>query len=140
MRPAATALTPVALVALVIASVAAQSPATPYAQADIEYGSRVYAAGAFTTVAGQARHDLAALDATTGAVLPWNPDANGEVVSLALSGSVLYAGGVFTTMGGQPRPSAAAVDAASGLATPWSPVTDGYYLSTRPSTRPTRPA
>ena len=57
-------------------------------------GSTVYAGGAFTSIGGQARSHIAALDATTGAATAWNPNANGVAVyALAVSGSTVYAGG-----------------------------------------------
>ena len=33
----------------------------------------------------------------------WNPNANGDVFSLAVSGGTVYAGGLFTNIGGQAR-------------------------------------
>src|SRR5262249_23164258 len=94
-------------------------------------GDKVYAAGAFTSIGGQARNYLAALDATTGSATPWNPSASGGgdipwVWSLAVSGdaNTVYAGGGFTSIGGQPRNHIAALDASSGNATPWNPNAD----------------
>ena len=40
-------------------------------------GSTVYAGGCFTTIGGQTRNHIAALDASSGAATAWNPDANG---------------------------------------------------------------
>lgn len=82
-------------------------------------GSTVYVGGQFTTVGGQPRVNLAALDATTGAPTSWNPGANGIVKALAISGGVVFASGFFTTAGGQPRSALAAIDAGTGLATAW---------------------
>jgi trimeric autotransporter adhesin len=40
-------------------------------------GSTVYAGGGFTTIGGQTRNYIAALNATTGAAIPaWNPNAD----------------------------------------------------------------
>ena len=39
-------------------------------------GSTVYAGGSFTSIGGQARNSIAALDATTGAATSWNPNAD----------------------------------------------------------------
>src|SRR5204863_294328 len=46
----------------------------------------------------------------------WNPNADGQVHSLAVSGSSVYAGGAFSHIGGQPRSKLAALDAARGEA------------------------
>jgi hypothetical protein len=83
----------------------------------------VYAGGNFTTIGGQTRNRIAALDATlnTNHATAWNPNANQAVSALAVSGSTVYAGGAFTTIGGQTRNRIAALDATSGLATTWNP-------------------
>ena len=64
-------------------------------------GSTVYAGGDFTSIGGQARRRIAALDATTGLATSWNPGANNEVKVLAVSDSIVHAGGVFTSIGGR---------------------------------------
>ena len=68
-------------------------------------GSTVYAGGEFTSIGGQTRNYIAALDAGTGAATDWNPNASGGifqplVLALAVSGSTVYAGGSFTSIGG----------------------------------------
>ncbi len=87
----------------------------------------VYAAGKFTGAGGLARNRIAKLSgAGTGAAnVSWNPNADGEVIALALdsAGGYLYAGGTFAGIGGQARGSIArlstsATGAASGS---WSP-------------------
>jgi len=96
-------------------------------------GSTVYAGGDFTQIGDQPRDHIAALDATTGAVTAWNPDASGlgepfsktVVGALAVSGSTVYVGGNFARIGGEPRHDVAALDAATGAATPWSPGAEG---------------
>ncbi|HEX8299973.1 MAG TPA: T9SS type A sorting domain-containing protein, partial [Rubricoccaceae bacterium] len=85
-------------------------------------GGLVYAGGAFTSVGGQPRNRLAALDAT-GTATAWNPNADATVSALAVSGGVVYAGGVFSTVGGQPRNRLAALDA-TGTPTAWNPSAD----------------
>src|SRR5205085_1204267 len=62
-------------------------------------GSTIYVGGDFDQVSGQSRSRIAALDAQTGAVLPFNPGANATVEALALNGNTLYFGGDFTTVG-----------------------------------------
>jgi hypothetical protein len=51
----------------------------------------------------------------------WNPNANGIVYALAVSGATVYAGGDFTSIGGLTRNYIAALDATSGNATSWNP-------------------
>ena len=88
-------------------------------------GSTVYAGGAFTSIGGQGRAYIAALDAASGEATAWNPNANDEVVALSVSGSTVYVGGLFFSIGGQTRDGVAALDAASGAATTWNPSVDG---------------
>ena len=69
-------------------------------------GTTVYAGGAFTEVGGSSRERLAAICATAkcegevaaGKATAWNPNPNGSVAALTISGSTLYAGGGFTSM------------------------------------------
>jgi hypothetical protein len=84
-------------------------------------GSTIYIGGDFTTVGGETRNRIAAIDASTGAVTSWNPGADDAVTTLAVSGSTVYAGGHFTTIGGQARNYIAALDASTGTATTWNP-------------------
>jgi trimeric autotransporter adhesin len=85
-------------------------------------GTTVYAGGSFTSIGGQARNFIAALDSTTGTATTWNPSANnGDVLSLVVSGSTIYAGGQFTSIGTQARNRIAAIDGTTGIATDWNP-------------------
>jgi hypothetical protein len=92
-------------------------------------GSTVYAGGNFTSIGGQTRHYIAALDAVTGLATAWNPNANNAVNALAVAppisgvnGSTVYAGGNFTTINGTTtRNYIAALDASTGTATAWDP-------------------
>jgi hypothetical protein len=68
----------------------------------------VFAAGRFASVGSQQRNRLAAVDAN-GALLPWNPDANSIVNTLAVLRDVVYVGGQFTNIGGIPRNGIAAI-------------------------------
>lgn len=81
---------------------------------------RVYAGGGFTTIGGQSRAGIAALDAN-GDATSFDAQADGSVSTLAVSGSTVYVGGGFTTIGGQSRTYIAALDATTGDATDWNP-------------------
>jgi trimeric autotransporter adhesin len=89
-------------------------------------GDVVYAAGNFSTIGGQARSHIAAIDRVDGTVLPWNPSLNGAVRALAVSGGIVYVGGNLTTIGGEARWRLGAIDAATGAPTAWNPTPDTY--------------
>jgi FlgD Ig-like domain len=84
-------------------------------------GSTLYIGGNFGGVGGQARANLAALDASTGAVLPWTCNTNGVVYALALDGSTLYVGGQFTALGGFARSYLGSTNASTGATSLWMP-------------------
>jgi hypothetical protein len=93
----------------------------------------LYVGGWFTSIGGQTRRHIAALNATTAAVTSWNPDAgdaNYYVHTLAISGSTIYAGGSFYNIGGQNRTYLAAIDATTGSATNWNPIIPLYEKQT----------
>lgn len=90
-------------------------------------GGTVLLGGTFTHLrssqsgATQARAGLAALDAATGALLPWNPGAaGGEVRALETSadGAQVFVGGTFTTLAGASSSGLGAVQLSSGAAVP----------------------
>ena len=87
-------------------------------------GSTIYAGGVFTTIGGQTRNNLAALNAADGTATTWDPNPNSEVAALAISEStetIVYVGGFFTSIGGQTRNKIAALNASDGTATSWDP-------------------
>jgi hypothetical protein len=89
-------------------------------------GSKVYLGGSFTTVGGQPRQMIAAVDESTGipdAILTGG--ASASVTALAINGSTLYAGGSFTTFMGQQLYRMGAVDINTGAATAWNPTATG---------------
>jgi hypothetical protein len=106
-------------------------PANGIVKAMVRSGSVVVLGGTFTSmvsVSGSTapRSGLAALDVTTGALLPWNPDPDGRVDALAPSpdGSTIYVGGEFTRIAGSPRRNLAAVGIPDGRTTGFSADTD----------------
>jgi hypothetical protein len=92
-------------------------------------GNTLYVGGSFSAVGGAPRNNLAAIDLTknSGGATVWDPDVNGEVLSLALTadGLRLYAGGTFSSVKGASRAGVAAIrtdDSAGVLA--WDPGAD----------------
>ena len=90
-------------------------------------GSTVFAGGYFMNITGttggsKIRHYIAAIDRTSGNPTSWDPEANGPVAALAVSGSTVYAGGQFTRFQGVTvRDYIAAIDAGTGNPTAWNP-------------------
>ena len=87
-------------------------------------GNVAYIAGEFSAVRNPTtgrwvdRQRLAAIDRATGALLDWNPGADGTVRALAAGDNgVVYAGGLFTVAGGVPNSRLAAF-AATGASLP----------------------
>jgi hypothetical protein len=81
----------------------------------------VYVGGTFGNIGTTARANLAALDATTGALAPWAPGTDAAVHAIASDGRVIFVGGDFVTAGGQARGRLAALSIQTGLATAWNP-------------------
>lgn len=87
-----------------------------------------YLGGNFTTLGGQPRSHVGAVD-VNGAATAWNPGTNHQVYVVALAGGglhtlpTIYLGGAFEIVGGQSRLYLAAVDA-SGNVTSWDPHPD----------------
>lgn len=76
----------------------------------------IYIGGRFNDLGGNARPGLAAIDAITGNLLPWNPVVNnGTVTAIAKSGDTIFIGGTFTQINGQTRNRIAALSASSSL-------------------------
>ncbi len=80
--------------------------------------------GQFTQVGGQDRVGLARINAD-GTLHPWNPNCNGAIYAIALSGSTVYVGGSFSSIGGQNRSHIAALDSSTGNAFEWNPGSNG---------------
>lgn len=136
-RIATAALAAVALTGLAAvpanASVGRTPRACPQANGRVDAvlvaNGTAYLAGQFTSLTDRdgstkARNRLAAVDTTTCSLTSWAPNANGEVLAMAVSGSTLYVGGDFTTVNGQSSPRLAALDTGSGAVRGSLPVPD----------------
>jgi len=89
-------------------------------------GNDIYVGGSFTTFGTSpavTRNRIAKLNNTNGSPDPtWNPDANGVVNTIAISGSDIYAGGDFTTINSQARNRIAKLNNTNGAPDPtWNP-------------------
>jgi PKD repeat protein len=99
-------------------------------------GSVLFIGGAFTTAGSNVtREHVAAVDAATGALDSWNPDASNDVNTLAVSpnGSTVYLGGSFEEIGGTVRSFAGAVSASTGEVTSWNPSPNGGVSTIAPA-------
>jgi hypothetical protein len=93
-------------------------------------GNTLYVGGQFTRVrppgapAGSGevvRNNAAAFNATTGALLKWNPNVNGNVRTISVVNTRVYLGGTFSRVGGRPRSNIAAVATGTGALAKWNP-------------------
>ena len=71
------------------------------------------------------RRNAAAVNATTGRLLPWNPNVAGRVDALRVIGNRVYLGGLFTAVGGRAHANVAAVGRDAGKPTAWHANTNG---------------
>lgn len=88
-------------------------------------GDVLYAGGQFTSIASTTRNYIAALNTSTSTdtLVNWDPNANDEVYSLAVSNdqSTLYVGGKFTNIATTSRNYIAALNTTTSTATDWDP-------------------
>ena len=98
-------------------------------------GKRIYVVGSFTSVNGTTRNRVAALDASTGALITsFNPNVNSRVRTVAATSSTVYLGGEFSAVAGQARTRLAAVSASNGSLLPWTASADAEpYAMVMPS-------
>jgi predicted small secreted protein len=89
-------------------------------------GGNLFVGGDFTSIGGQARRNLAALDVVTGRPTAWNPGVDSLVTAVAVAGGRVYVAGGFVAIGGQSRRGLAALDTATGTTTAWNPGFQGY--------------
>ena len=96
-------------------------------------GNAIYLGGRFIGPPWFPRTNLAAVDGTTGALLPWDPHPWGDnpwgtdtaIRALAVHGDEVWVGGAFKTIGGQARTNLAVLDAVSGVPSPLALDPDG---------------
>jgi len=88
-----------------------------------------YIGGAFSDVGGVSRNNIAHIEqsgATYIVEAAWDPDANGPVYALTLTGGTIYVGGAFTSIGGATRNNIASIATADGSAdAAWDADPDG---------------
>jgi len=124
----------------IIARINADGSLNPWnANADLIYaggissmalsGNTLYVTGTFSSIGGQPRASIAALDVNTGLATAWNPGTNSFVMSMLLLNNTIYIGGYFTTIGGISRPNFGAIDATTGAVLPWNPQPGGGVLA-----------
>ncbi|MFD4757228.1 LamG-like jellyroll fold domain-containing protein [Streptomyces sp. GZWMJZ-114] len=79
-------------------------------------GNTVYAGGDFTSVGGQSHKRFAAVNGTTGAVLPWQADADqpGRAIAVTPDHQHVLLGGDFFTVNGADSHALGVVDATTG--------------------------
>jgi hypothetical protein len=106
------------------------SPFDPEVSALCVVGDTLYVGGLFTSINGQPREHLAAINARTGELLAWDPRPNRDVDAFAAGPGTIYVGGGFTRMGGAGRRRLAAFDATTGALTAWNPAVAGRIRST----------
>jgi hypothetical protein len=89
------------------------------------FGSNVLAAGNFWGVGPTVRNNVAAIDVTTGSLLPFDPNANNIVRSITSDATYVYLGGDFTTLNSTVlKNRIAQVNASTGFPTGWNPNAD----------------
>ena len=108
--------------------------ANDYVETIAVSGNTVYVGGEFTTIGAVGvvtRNYIAALDATTGAVITgWDADADGLVSSIAVDDDKVYAVGNFGNIGGAAQNYIAALNTTDGAVIPgWAPVFDRAVYS-----------
>ena len=90
--------------------------------------AKVYAGGNFTTIGGETRNNLAAIDAGSGQATAWDPNAMAPVNVVGIAEGKLYVGGEFSLIGTTSRDRIAAF-AANGDLTTWQPHIEDSVLS-----------
>jgi hypothetical protein len=88
-------------------------------------GSSICAGGTFWGVGSSVRNNVASIDATTGSLLPFDPNTNNIVRSITSDATYVYLGGDFTTLNSTiTKNRIAQVNATTGFPTGWNPNAD----------------
>jgi len=96
-------------------------------------GNVLYVGGSFNQLNLNTRNGLGALNASTGALLPWAPiltGGSGSLYAMHAHNGAVYLSGTFDLVNGEPRPDLAAVDA-NGALLPWAPGVTGFVSCLR---------
>jgi uncharacterized delta-60 repeat protein len=98
----------------------------------VQPDGKILIGGCFTSVLGVARNNIARVNPDGTLDIAFNPNANGDIVSMTVQadGKILV-GGFFTNIGGQTRNHTARLDAITGLADSFDPnANNGVYTMT----------
>ena len=96
-------------------------------------GDNVYVVGPYSTLnGGTTRNRIAAINATSGLITSWDPNANSTVDQIRIANGYAYVSGFFTTLGGgaYSRNRMAAIDLSTGIPSSFDP--NPSYLSGSP--------
>lgn len=82
-------------------------------------GDTVYLGGRFSTINGIPRNSIAAIEASSGTILDFNPTVDSNVQSMVIYGNDIVIGGLFDTVLGQPRTALARINRYQGVLHDW---------------------
>jgi hypothetical protein len=85
------------------------------------FNNVLYVGGQFDAIGNQPRKNIAAVNASTGALLDWYPagGANNPVKAISASAGGVFIGGEFSAIGSQSRNGLGLADVSSGIIKPW---------------------
>jgi hypothetical protein len=93
-------------------------------------GSTLFLAGKFGRIGDEPRRNLGAVDASSGSVTGWNPDADSEVNLIVPAGATVFVAGLtLKQVGGAQRAGVAELDASTGQATSWQSDVNGGWVT-----------
>jgi hypothetical protein len=94
-------------------------------------GDTLFAGGDFSRIGSEFRYGFAAIDAVTGALVPWPFYLSGGASAIAVVGNRVFVGGSFdgvevdSSVGYLPRANLLVFDGTNGKLLPWSPDVTG---------------